>query len=76
MHSFLAQVIRHETYSFNCDIYSFAILAWEMLTYHVPFPALTPVQAAFGVAFHAQRPPLPANCSGLLGQLIQVRQGV
>ena len=31
------EVIRHEEYDKRCDVYSFAILAWEMLTYRVPF---------------------------------------
>ena len=26
------EVIRHEAYDKRCDVYSYAILAWEMLT--------------------------------------------
>lgn len=29
------EVIRHEAYDQRCDVYSFAILAWEMLTYRI-----------------------------------------
>merc|ERR1719224_335810 len=42
--------IRHEMYDWRCDGYSFAVLAWEMLTYRVPFEHMMPVEAAFAVA--------------------------
>jgi serine/threonine protein kinase len=53
------EVIRHEEYDKRCDVYSFAILAWEMLTYRIPFDNLMPVEAAFAVAREAKRPPIP-----------------
>jgi len=56
------EVIRHEHYDKPCDVYSYAVLAWEMLTYSVPFANMTPVQAAFAVAKEARRPPLPNGC--------------
>lgn len=34
------EVIRHEEYGSACDVYSFAILAWEMLTYRIPLCAI------------------------------------
>merc|ERR1712224_891468 len=34
------EVIRHEAYDERCDVYSWAILAWEMVTYRVPFDRL------------------------------------
>jgi len=53
------EVIRHEEYDQRCDVYSFAILAWEMLTYKVPFTDMMPVEAAFAVAREAKRPAIP-----------------
>ena len=38
-----------------------AILAWELITYHIPFDNMTPVEAAFAVARDGSRPPLPAE---------------
>jgi len=52
------EVIRHEEYDKRCDVYSFAILAWEMLTYRIPFDNMMPVEAAFAVAREARRPPI------------------
>ena len=57
------EVIRHEEYDKRCDVYSFAILAWEMLTYRVPFDNMMPVEAAFAVAREAKRPPIPSEWS-------------
>jgi hypothetical protein len=53
------EVIRHETYAFPCDVYSFAITAFETLTRTRPFSTMTPIQAAFAVADRGERPPLP-----------------
>ena len=41
------EVIRHEEYDKRCDVYSFAILAWEMLTYRVPFDNMSTFPAPF-----------------------------
>eukprot|EP00965_Chrysotila_dentata_P171534 5661057-Pleurochrysis_carterae.AAC.1 len=38
------EVLRHERYDKSCDVYSYAIVCWEMLTYQVPFADLGPVQ--------------------------------
>lgn len=53
------EVIRHERYDKSCDIYSLAMLFYETLTFSLPFPSLSPVQAALSVATGANRPPLP-----------------
>ena len=53
------EVIRHEPYGKTCDIYSFSMLMYEMLTLSLPFPHRTPVDVALGVACRAERPPLP-----------------
>jgi serine/threonine protein kinase len=55
------EVIRHEMYNERCDVYSFAILGWEMLTYQIPFDRLMPVEAAFAVAREARRPDMPSD---------------
>jgi len=66
------EVIRHEWYDEACDVYSFAILAWECLTYDVPFrpEGLNEIQAAFGVAKNGQRPTIPSHCPRAIAILI------
>jgi len=59
------EVIRHEEYDKRCDVYSFAILAWEMITYRIPFDNMMPVEAAFAVAREAKRPPIPHDWKNL-----------
>jgi len=65
------EVMRHEPYHKPCDVYSFAIVAWEMLTYQLPFDEQTAVEAAFGVALRAERPPMPAHCPESIRALVQ-----
>jgi serine/threonine protein kinase len=64
------EVIRHEEYNAKCDVYSFAITAWEMLTYRIPFDNLMPVEAAFGVAREAKRPPVPPETPASIKQML------
>eukprot|EP00586_Coscinodiscus_wailesii_P020124 CAMPEP_0172492596 /NCGR_PEP_ID=MMETSP1066-20121228/23811_1 /TAXON_ID=671091 /ORGANISM="Coscinodiscus wailesii, Strain CCMP2513" /LENGTH=667 /DNA_ID=CAMNT_0013262317 /DNA_START=491 /DNA_END=2494 /DNA_ORIENTATION=+ len=45
------EVIRHEHYSQKADVYSFAIVLWQLFTGElVPFEGLTPLRAAYIVA--------------------------
>ena len=39
------EVIRHKSYDEKCDVYSFAMLCWEMLTYRMPFDKMHALQA-------------------------------
>ena len=63
--------IRHEKYDERCDVYSWAVLGWEMVTYRVPFEKLMPVQAAFAVAKEAKRPDMPDSCPSPVRALIE-----
>ena len=53
------EVIRHERYNTACDVYSFSMLMYEMLTLSVPFSHYSAVDAAMAVAVRSERPPLP-----------------
>ena len=64
------EVIRHEMYDWRCDVYSFGVLVWEMVSYRVPFEELTPVQAAFAVAKEAKRPPIPRGCPPSISHMV------
>lgn len=63
------EVIRHEPYDQACDVYSFAMLLYEMLTLSIPFAHHTPVDAALAVACRGERPPLPPIPSDVLALL-------
>merc|ERR1712087_194110 len=65
------EVLRHEPYDQKCDVYSFAILCWEMLTFRLPFEQKQPVQAAFAMALEGQRPSIPAHCPPDVERLLE-----
>lgn len=56
--SMAPEVIRHESYSSNADVYSFGICLWQLITREVPFATMTPIQAAFRVV-EGDRPKIP-----------------
>ena len=55
------EVIRHEPYSFQADVYSFSIVVWQLVTREEPFLGFTQVEAATMVASDNARPPFPPN---------------
>jgi len=65
------EVIRHEPYGTGCDVYSFGVLCWEMLSYSIPFPQHTPVEVALSVATKGVRPEIPAHSPRVLVDLIE-----
>jgi serine/threonine protein kinase len=52
------EVIRHTRYDHRVDVYSFGIVAWEMLSGQLPYGELSPIQAAAAVVVENLRPPL------------------
>ena len=64
------EVIRHESYSSNADVYSFAICLWQLITREVPFATMTPIQAAFRVA-QGERPEIPPSTPTRLKEIME-----
>jgi hypothetical protein len=64
------EVIRHESYSSNADVYSFGVFLWQLITRQVPFASFTPVQAAYAVA-EGRRPPIPESTPRRLKEIIE-----
>lgn len=58
-------------YSEKVDVYSFALVVWEILTGELPFANLDGPQAAAQVAYTNLRPLIPATCPAPLQGLIQ-----
>jgi serine/threonine protein kinase len=63
------EVIRHESYSSNADVYSFGICLWQLISREVPFATMTPIQAAYAVA-EGRRPPMPESTPRQLCDII------
>mmetsp|Transcript_3730 Transcript_3730/g.9424 ORF Transcript_3730/g.9424 Transcript_3730/m.9424 type:complete len:241 (+) Transcript_3730:2297-3019(+) len=53
------EVLKSQEYSEPADVYSYAIVLWELLTRRMPYEGLTAPQVAMEVA-RGGRPPLPA----------------
>jgi hypothetical protein len=65
------EVIRHEEYSNKADVYSFAILLWQLLTREEPFAPVSQLAAAGIVATEQARPPLPDGTPAGIKALIE-----
>ncbi|XVE60150.1 hypothetical protein DITRI_Ditri05aG0104500 [Diplodiscus trichospermus] len=64
------EVINHQPYDHKADVFSFAIVLWELVTAKVPYDTMTPLQAALGVR-QGLRPDLPENAHPKLLDLMQ-----
>lgn len=64
------EIINHQPYDQKADVFSFAIVLWELLTAKVPYDTMTPLQAALGVR-QGLRPELPENAHPKLLDLMQ-----
>jgi serine/threonine protein kinase len=58
-------------YSEKVDVYSFALVVWEILTGELPFSNLDGPQAAAQVAYTGLRPVIPPTCPAPLRNLLQ-----
>ncbi|KAM3255687.1 hypothetical protein ACQJBY_048706 [Aegilops geniculata] len=64
------EVINHQPYDNKADVFSFAIVLWELLTSKIPYDTMTPLQAAVGVR-QGLRPVLPEKTHPKLLDLLQ-----
>jgi serine/threonine protein kinase len=57
------EIFRHEPYNGKADVYSFAMIFYEMVALRRPFRGVDPIRAAMRAATDALRPdwPLPAD---------------
>lgn len=64
------EVINHQSYDEKADVFSFAIVLWELATSKIPYDSMTPLQAALGVR-QGLRPELPENTHPGVSDLMQ-----
>ena len=66
------EVIAHQQYSHKCDVFSYGILLWELVSGgDIPYSGYTPLQAAVGVVQRGLRPTVPATCHPAVAQVMQ-----
>lgn len=69
------QVIEHKPYDEKADVFSFAIVLWELLTCRIPYADMTPLQAAVGVVQKGLRPAMPQGTPPALAMLMEACWG-
>ena len=62
---------RHERYSKSADVYSFAMVLFELLTHQLPFADVAALHAVAIVSLHGARPPVPLGAPAPLVALIR-----
>ena len=66
------EVIAHMPYACSCDVFSYGILLWELMTAGmIPYEDLNPLQAAVAVVQKGVRPIVPATSSELFATLMK-----
>ena len=65
------EVIRNEKETIRADVYSFAIVLWEMFHLEVPHQDLTGPEAAYAVAHKGLRPTLKSGLNNAVAALIR-----
>lgn len=66
------EVLSSQRYDEKADVYSFAIILWEMLTGEVPYRGLRDIQVAMTVINQNNRPKIPKNCPPNLSKFIRL----
>jgi serine/threonine protein kinase len=65
------EVLRNEKYDEKCDVYSFGIVLWELVTREDPHHGMPPFQVVFAVGTQGIRPTIPSSCPPEFAHLIE-----
>nr|CCA14179.1 serine/threonine protein kinase putative [Albugo laibachii Nc14] len=64
------EILAAEKYTEKADVFSYAIVCWEIMTGSCPYEGLCQIQAALGVLNNNLRPSIPPHCPPLFEQLM------
>eukprot|EP01118_Nematostelium_gracile_P007817 TRINITY_DN2567_c0_g2_i7.p1 TRINITY_DN2567_c0_g2~~TRINITY_DN2567_c0_g2_i7.p1 ORF type:complete len:366 (-),score=84.12 TRINITY_DN2567_c0_g2_i7:93-1190(-) len=70
-HWMAPEIFQGEPYNIKADIYSFAVVIWEMLTNEFPFENFNHYQLFAKVGMNGERPDIPQDCPETFSQLIE-----
>ena len=65
------EVIRHEPYTQTADVYSYAVVLWQLVSREVPFSDKSQIEAAAGVGMEDLRPPFPSGTPPCVQEVIE-----
>lgn len=66
------EIIESKPANQKCDIWSYGVVLWELITGEVPFKGIEEFQIAFLVVERDQRLPIPQGCPAVLSTLMQI----
>uniref|UniRef100_A0A0D9ZQI0 non-specific serine/threonine protein kinase n=1 Tax=Oryza glumipatula TaxID=40148 RepID=A0A0D9ZQI0_9ORYZ len=65
------EFLRGEPSNEKCDVYSFGVILWELMTMQQPWNGLSPAQVVGAVAFQNRRLPIPQETVPELAALVE-----
>ncbi|KAJ4837979.1 hypothetical protein Tsubulata_037847 [Turnera subulata] len=64
------EVLRNEPANEKCDVYSFGVILWELVTCQIPWKGLNPMQVVGAVGFQNRRLEIPEGTDPAIAQII------
>ncbi|XP_047158359.1 probable serine/threonine-protein kinase SIS8 [Vigna umbellata] len=65
------EVLRNEPANEKCDVYSFGVILWELITTRIPWKGLNPMQVVGAVGFQNKRLEIPEDVNPVVAQIIR-----
>ncbi|KAK7377048.1 hypothetical protein VNO80_02468 [Phaseolus coccineus] len=65
------EVLRNEPANEKCDVYSFGVILWELITTRIPWKGLNPMQVVGAVGFQNKRLEIPEDVNPAVAQIIR-----
>ncbi|XP_022750095.1 serine/threonine-protein kinase EDR1-like [Durio zibethinus] len=65
------EVLRNEPANEKCDVYSFGVILWELVTLRIPWKGLNPMQVVGAVGFQNRRLEIPEDVDPMVAQIIR-----
>ncbi|WCJ29589.1 Protein kinase superfamily protein [Euphorbia peplus] len=64
------EVLRNEPANEKCDVYSFGVILWELVTCQIPWKGLNPMQVVGAVGFQNKRLEIPEDVDPSVSQIV------
>ncbi|KAE8676025.1 Detected protein of confused Function [Hibiscus syriacus] len=65
------EVLRNEPANEKCDVYSFGVILWELVTLQIPWKGLNPMQVVGAVGFQNRHLEIPEHVDPMVAQIIR-----